>query len=87
MQSLLCGNDDQAAHNRLHFAAAGTLVVNLMAPPGERKTSLRRDHRGTGGRVAVAAIEGDLETENDAPRICALGTPAVEIATGQCRLV
>jgi hydrogenase nickel incorporation protein HypB len=82
MQSLLCDNDDQAAHNRLHFAAAGTFVVNLMAPPGAGTTSLLDATIGAlDGRVAVAA------TENDARRIRALGTSAVEITTGQCRLV
>jgi hydrogenase nickel incorporation protein HypB len=88
MQSLLRDNDHQAAHNRSHFAAAGTLVVNLMSSPGAGKTSLlEATIRALDGRLAVAVIEGDLETENDARRIRALGAPAVQITTGNaCHL-
>jgi hydrogenase nickel incorporation protein HypB len=88
MQSLLQDNDRQAAHNRAHFAAAGIFVVNLMSSPGAGKTSLlEATIRALNGRLAVAVIEGDLETENDARRIRALGTPAVQITTGNaCHL-
>ncbi len=88
MQSLLRDNNHQAAHNRLHFAASRTFVVNLMSSPGAGKTSLlEATIRALHGRLAVAVIEGDLETENDARRIRALGTPAVQITTGNaCHL-
>jgi hydrogenase nickel incorporation protein HypB len=88
MQSLMRENDHQAAHNRSHFAAAGTFVVNLMSSPGAGKTSLLESTiRALNGRLSAAVIEGDLETENDARRIRALGTPAVQITTGNaCHL-
>jgi hydrogenase nickel incorporation protein HypB len=88
MQSLLLGNDHQAAHNRAHFAAAGVLVVNLMSSPGAGKTSLLEATIGRlTGHLAVAVIEGDLETENDAIRIRAAGAQAVQITTGNaCHL-
>jgi len=88
MQSLLRDNDHQAAHNRSHFAAAGTFVVNLMSSPGAGKTTLlEATIRSLDGRLGVAVIEAYLQTENDARRIRALGTPAVQITTGDaCHL-
>jgi len=88
LQALLHDNDHQAAHNRTHFAAAGVLVVNLMSAPGAGKTSLLEATIGAlHGRLSVAVIEGDLETENDARRIRAAGAQAVQITTGNaCHL-
>jgi hydrogenase nickel incorporation protein HypB len=88
MRSLLYGNDHQAAHNRAHFAEAGVLVINLMSSPGAGKTSLlEATIRALKGRLSVAVIEGDLETENDAIRIRAAGAQAVQITTGNaCHL-
>ena len=40
-----------------------------------------------GSELAVAVIEGDLETENDADRIREKGVPAIQISTGNaCHL-
>jgi len=83
LKRLLDANDTQAAHNRAHFDAHGVLAINLMSSPGSGKTSLleatidalRDDY-------AMAVIEGDLETENDARRIRARGIPAIQITTG-----
>jgi hydrogenase nickel incorporation protein HypB len=88
MQSMLRGNDHQAAHNRAHFDAAGVQVVNLMSSPGAGKTSLlEATIRALQGRLTVAVIEGDLETENDSKRIRAAGAQAVQITTGSaCHL-
>ncbi len=87
-QALLADNDRQAAHNRSHFDTAGVLVVNLMSSPGAGKTSLlEATIRALQGRLSVAVIEGDLETENDARRIRAAGAQAVQITTGNaCHL-
>jgi hydrogenase nickel incorporation protein HypB len=87
-QALLAGNDQQAAHNRAHFDAADTFVVNLMSSPGAGKTSLlEATIRALQGRLTIAVIEGDLETENDARRIRAAGALAVQITTGNaCHL-
>jgi len=88
LQAMLHDNDRQAAHNRAHFAAAGVLVVNLMSSPGAGKTSLlEATIRALHGRVRIAVIEGDLETENDARRIRSTGAQAVQITTGSaCHL-
>ena len=85
---LLHENDHVAAHNREHFERHGVLAVNLMSSPGSGKTSLlEATIEALGGRLKVAVVEGDLETENDAERIRARGVPAVQITTGQaCHL-
>jgi hydrogenase nickel incorporation protein HypB len=64
------------------------LVVNLMSSPGSGKTSLlEATIRALEGRLTIAVIEGDLETENDARRIRAAGAQAVQITTGNaCHL-
>ena len=83
MQSLMGVNDRAAAYNRAHFDAAGVVVVNLMSSPGSGKTALlEATIDALGGRLRIAVIEGDLETENDAARIRARGVPAVQITTG-----
>jgi hydrogenase nickel incorporation protein HypB len=88
LQGLLAENDHQAAHNREHFDHYGVLALNLMSSPGAGKTSLlEATIDALGGRLRIAVIEGDLETENDALRIRAKGVPAVQIATGSaCHL-
>ncbi len=85
---LLRDNDRVAAHNRQHFDAHGVLAVNLMSSPGSGKTSLlEATIESLAGRLRIAVIEGDLETDNDARRIRAKGVPAVQITTGQaCHL-
>lgn len=83
LQGLLKQNDDQAAHNRAHFDARGILAINLMSSPGSGKTALlEATIQALKGRYAMAVIEGDLETENDADRIRAQGVPAHQIVTG-----
>lgn len=88
LHRMLHDNDHQAAHNRAHFSEAGLLVVNLMSAPGAGKTSLlEATIHALAGRLTVAVIEGDLETENDARRIRAAGAQAVQITTGNaCHL-
>jgi hydrogenase nickel incorporation protein HypB len=88
LTGLLAANDRAAAHNRSHFEAAGVLCVNLMSSPGSGKTALlEATIERLAGRLKIAVIEGDLETENDADRIRAKGVPAVQITTGSaCHL-
>ena len=83
LKNLLSKNDHQAEHNRSHFDRHGVLVINLMSSPGSGKTSLlEATIKRLGGALKIAVIEGDLETENDAQRIRALGVPAYQITTG-----
>lgn len=87
-RDILSKNDAFAAQNRAHFIAQKILVLNLVSSPGSGKTSLlvntltqlKNSH-------ALAVIEGDQQTENDAERIRATGVPAIQINTGKgCHL-
>jgi len=88
LRSLLHANEHAARHNRQHFEQHGVLVVNLMSSPGAGKTALlEATIEALRGELALAVIEGDLETENDARRIRSHGIPAVQITTGSaCHL-
>jgi len=88
LRNLLHANDHTAAHNRQHFARHGVLAVNLMSSPGAGKTALlEATIDALGGEFAIAVIEGDLETENDAERIRRHGVQAIQITTGSaCHL-
>ncbi len=83
-RSLLAANQAAAGALRARFAAAGTLVVNLISSPGSGKTTLlevtvpRLAARG----LRMAALEGDIATERDADRLRSAGIPAYQIVTG-----
>jgi len=88
-QGILKKNDELARELRGRFTAAGVLVLNLVSSPGTGKTAFLertlRDLRQTGARVA--ALVGDLETDNDARRLAASGAPVRQINThGICHL-
>ena len=87
-QRILRHNDDLAAGLRDDFAGHGVFVVNVVSSPGAGKTELLRrtiDELQPG--VRVAAVTGDLATENDAVRLGATGAPVRQILTGtMCHL-
>jgi hydrogenase nickel incorporation protein HypB len=87
-QRILADNAAAAATLRERFAAARTLVVNLISSPGSGKTTLlEATVRALGGRLRLGAIEGDIATDRDADRLRALGIPAHQILTGgSCHL-
>lgn len=87
-QSLFSMNDRLAAGNRRHFREHGVTVVNVVSSPGAGKTALlEKTMRALGTEMKVAAIVGDLATENDAERLRASGSPAKQITTGSaCHL-
>ncbi len=76
-------NDILAGELRTRFLNAGVYVVSLVSSPGSGKTAflekvlglLGRDHR-------VAALVGDLATDNDAARLARSGVPVRQIVTG-----
>jgi len=88
LRALLSENDQQAAHNREHFGQHQIVAINLMSSPGAGKTALlEATIEALRDEFAIAVIEGDLETENDAMRIRKKGVPAVQITTGSaCHL-
>jgi hydrogenase nickel incorporation protein HypB len=82
-KNVLKQNDVIARGLRDRFHAAGVFVVSLVSSPGSGKTAflektltlLRPDYR-------VAALVGDLATENDAQRLARSQAPVKQITTG-----
>ncbi|MBI5659843.1 MAG: hydrogenase nickel incorporation protein HypB [Nitrosomonadales bacterium] len=87
-QNILAKNDALAADNRAFFAEHSILALNLVSSPGSGKTTLLvRTIKSLKGQVAMAVIEGDQQTDNDAERIRATGVQAIQINTGKgCHL-
>ncbi|MFN8573503.1 MAG: hydrogenase nickel incorporation protein HypB [Gemmatimonadaceae bacterium] len=86
---ILKKNDELARGLRSTFEQRGVFVVNLVSSPGTGKTAfLERTLTHLmqhGGRVA--AIVGDLETDNDAKRLARSGAPVRQVNThGRCHL-
>lgn len=76
-------NDELARALRERFNDAGVFVVNLVSSPGAGKTALlERTLAALHGEVHVAALVGDLATENDATRLARSGAPVRQISTG-----
>src|SRR5271168_4021785 len=82
-KNVLKNNDVIARALRERFRAAGVFVVSLVSSPGSGKTAfleetltlLRSNYR-------VAALVGDLATENDALRLARSQAPVKQITTG-----
>lgn len=88
-KGVLDKNDHLARNLRARFREAGVFALNLVSSPGTGKTALlettlkrlvEQNHR-------VAALVGDLATENDAKRLARSGAPVKQIVTdGICHL-
>ncbi|MBI3189061.1 MAG: hydrogenase nickel incorporation protein HypB [Ignavibacteriales bacterium] len=87
-RKILEKNDEIAGRNRALFAERGIFVLNLVSSPGSGKTSiLERTIEQLRGKISLAVIEGDVQTDIDAQRVARLGVPAVQIVTrGGCHL-
>jgi hydrogenase nickel incorporation protein HypB len=82
-QRILKKNDEQARSLRQRFEAAGVFVVSLVSSPGAGKTTLLTATLAALGKThRVAALVGDLATENDARRLATSGQPVKQIITG-----
>jgi hydrogenase nickel incorporation protein HypB len=76
-------NDVIARGLRARFRAAGTYVVSLVSSPGAGKTAFLEKVLGLlRTRYRVAALVGDLATDNDAKRLARSGAPVKQITTG-----
>jgi hydrogenase nickel incorporation protein HypB len=76
-------NDVLARALRGRFRTQGTFVVSLVSSPGAGKTALlERTLSQLHGQYRVAALVGDLATENDALRLARSGVPVKQITTG-----
>ncbi len=82
-QKVLSKNDAAARVLRERFREAGVSVISLVSSPGSGKTAflervltlLKREFR-------VAALVGDLATDNDALRLARSQAPVKQICTG-----
>jgi len=82
-QNVLKQNDLVARELRQRFHSAGVCVVSLVSSPGSGKTAflestltlMRPNYR-------VAALVGDLATDNDAARLARSKAPVRQITTG-----
>lgn len=80
---ILKDNDRIARDLRRQFVQTGTFVVSLVSSPGAGKTTLlQKTLTELSSRYRVAALVGDLATENDAKRLAESGVPVRQIVTG-----
>jgi hydrogenase nickel incorporation protein HypB len=82
-KNVLKQNDVVARELRQRFRDAGVCVVSLVSSPGAGKTTLlERTLTLLHPRYRVAALVGDLATENDAARLRRSGARVEQIVTG-----
>jgi hydrogenase nickel incorporation protein HypB len=82
-QHVLKHNDVVARALRARFHDAGVFTVGLVSSPGAGKTAfLEKVLSLLHGRYRVAALVGDLATDNDARRLARSGAPVRQITTG-----
>src|SRR5437764_13375152 len=82
-RNVLKQNDVIARALRDQFRTAGVFVVSLVSSPGSGKTTfLEKILTLLQPRFRVAALVGDLATENDAIRLARSKAPVKQITTG-----
>ena len=82
-RNVLKQNDVIARALREQFRAAGVFVVSLVSSPGSGKTTfLEKTLTELQPHYRVAALVGDLATENDAVRLARSKAPVKQITTG-----
>jgi hydrogenase nickel incorporation protein HypB len=83
-RNVLKQNDVLARELRDRFQKAGVFVISMVSSPGAGKTALLEKTLGLMRRrgLSVAALTGDLATDNDAERLARSGAPVRQITTG-----
>jgi hydrogenase nickel incorporation protein HypB len=82
-RNVLKQNDVIARSLREQFLEAGVFVVSLVSSPGSGKTTfLEKTLTLLQPQYRVAALVGDLATENDAMRLARSKAPVKQITTG-----
>jgi hydrogenase nickel incorporation protein HypB len=82
-QNVFKQNDLIARSLRDRFQRAGVFVLSLVSSPGAGKTALLEGVlTRLRQRYRVAALVGDLATDNDAARLARSGAPVRQITTG-----
>jgi hydrogenase nickel incorporation protein HypB len=87
-RKVLAKNDEVASQNRALFQQHGIFVLNIVSSPGSGKTSiLERTLEHLNGKLKIAVIEGDVQTDFDAQRVARYNVPTAQIVTlGGCHL-
>jgi hydrogenase nickel incorporation protein HypB len=76
-------NSKMAERNRGYLEGKHAISLNVVGSPGSGKTSLlEKTCLELGSRYPLAVIEGDQQSDLDAERIRATGTPSIQINTG-----
>ena len=82
-KKVLKANDVVARSLREKFRSSGVFVTSLVSSPGSGKTAfLEKTLTLLQPNYRVAALVGDLATENDAMRLARSGAPVKQIVTG-----
>jgi hydrogenase nickel incorporation protein HypB len=82
-KNVLKQNDVAAGALRQRLRAAGVMTISLVSSPGAGKTYfLEKILTQLRSRYRVAALVGDLATENDALRLARSQAPVKQITTG-----
>lgn len=87
-EKILSKNDELAGENRERLRSRGIFSINIVSSPGSGKTSIiEKTAEGLNGRLKLAVIEGDIQTDLDARRVARHGIPVRQITTGRaCHL-
>ncbi|HXF12559.1 MAG TPA: hydrogenase nickel incorporation protein HypB [Terriglobales bacterium] len=82
-ENILKQNDLLARSLRTRFHEAGVLVVSFVSSPGSGKTTLLEKLLARASeKFRIAALVGDLATENDAARLMRAAPQVKQITTG-----
>src|SRR5689334_13549546 len=82
-EKILKQNDVLARALRRRFEEAGVFVASFVSSPGAGKTRLLEATLvALRERYRMAALVGDLATDNDAVRLARAGVPVRQITTG-----
>ena len=87
-ESVFADNDRKAAELRARNKERGTFLLNLMSSPGSGKTTtLKRTIEALDGRLSIAVMEADIDSDVDARAIAQTGVTSVQVHTGgMCHL-
>ena len=88
-ERVMARNDELAAGVRARLRDAGVVAVNLVSSPGSGKTTLlERTLDELAGRIRMAVVTGDVQTQNDADRLARHTNDLVQavVTQGACHL-
>ena len=87
-QSVFAANEKSADQLRKEMKKKGTLLVNLMSSPGSGKTTtLKKTIAALNGKLSLAVMEADIDSDVDAAAISETGVKAIQLHTGgMCHL-